>query len=138
MKWSEFLAHESWFKANMSPDEPIVFPRRTAKKRAANKEKRRRVIFDVDEQTYSEFHTERERILLVLGDNPSLFGEFLCEVLGSWSDQMLERWVAAREGNQPHSHTCQQCEKVVIADCDCDKPEKNVWCSMTCKAAFDL
>ena len=97
MRWSEFLAHEAWFKANMDPNEPVVFPRRTAKKRAANKEKRRRVIFDVDEQTYAEYHTGRERILMALGDSPTLYGQWLCEVQDSWSDEMLQRWVASHD-----------------------------------------
>jgi hypothetical protein len=81
MKWSEFLAHEKWFKENMSPEEPIVFPRRTAKKRVANKEKRKRVIFDVTELGYSQFHADREAWMITLGENPSLFEEALHEAM---------------------------------------------------------
>lgn len=37
-----------------------------------------------------------------------------------------------------HTHTCQQCDSVVTEHCDCDTPEKNIWCSATCHAAFEL
>ena len=37
-----------------------------------------------------------------------------------------------------HSHTCQQCDRVVIPECECDEPEKAVWCSSRCREAFDL
>ena len=37
-----------------------------------------------------------------------------------------------------HNHTCQQCEKLITADCECDKPGRMGWCSSNCRAAFDL
>ena len=37
-----------------------------------------------------------------------------------------------------HAHTCQQCEKLLNEDCDCGRPDVNVWCSSNCRAAFDL
>lgn len=77
MKWSEFKAHLPWFMEHMSDDEPLVFPRRTAKKRVANNEKRKRIIFDTDELGYSRFHARKEAWLLELADNPSLFAEAL-------------------------------------------------------------
>ena len=77
MKWSEFKAHLPWFMANMSDDEPLVFPRRQAKKRIANREHRKRIIFDTDPLGYQRFHARREAWLLELADNPTLFAEAL-------------------------------------------------------------
>jgi len=37
-----------------------------------------------------------------------------------------------------HVHTCQQCEKIVGDECDCDDPDRADWCSANCRAAFDL
>lgn len=42
------------------------------------------------------------------------------------------------EEDEYHIHTCQQCDKVVVAGCDCDKPDSATWCSSNCRAAFDL
>jgi len=38
----------------------------------------------------------------------------------------------------PHAHICQQCDKVLEAECECDEPDKMGWCSANCRAAFDL
>jgi len=48
----------------------LVLPRREAKKRAANEEKRTRVQFDCDEQTYADFHAERARYIEACGNHP--------------------------------------------------------------------
>jgi hypothetical protein len=38
-----------------------------------------------------------------------------------------------------HNHTCQQCDKVVTADCYCEKGNTYMtWCSSNCRAAYDL
>jgi len=40
---------------------------------------------------------------------------------------------------EPHSHTCQQCDKIVKRDCECNFPRFGMyWCSTNCMAAFDL
>ena len=40
---------------------------------------------------------------------------------------------------EPHSHTCQQCDSVVVDNCECNHPSRGMyWCSANCKAAFDL
>ena len=77
MKFGELKAHWAWMLKNMADDEPVVFPRRQAKKRVANQEKRKRIIFDTDELGYSRFHARKEAWLLELEDNPSLFAEAL-------------------------------------------------------------
>ena len=100
MKWSEFLAHEKWFKEHMQDDEPVVFPRRTAQKRVANKEKRRQVRFNVTELGYSQFHADREAWMLHLGDNPSLFEEALHEAMAGFD---VKLWKEQHEAeNKPY------------------------------------
>jgi hypothetical protein len=37
-----------------------------------------------------------------------------------------------------HDHTCQQCDKVLKAGCDCEDGPGMEWCSANCRAAFDL
>jgi hypothetical protein len=39
---------------------------------------------------------------------------------------------------EPHVHTCQQCDKVVTADCTCTRGQYMTWCSSNCRAAYDL
>ena len=38
-----------------------------------------------------------------------------------------------------HNHTCQQCETIITAGCDCEEGDtKMQWCSSNCREAFDL
>lgn len=89
MKFGELKANWPWMLKNMSDDEPVVFPRRKAKQRVQNQEKRRRIIFDTDELGYSRFHARREAWLRELHDNPSLFAEALDEAM---KDFDLRTW----------------------------------------------
>jgi len=43
-----------------------------------------------------------------------------------------------RCGKNCHFHICQQCDNLVTAHCVCAEPEKILWCSSNCRAAFDL
>lgn len=95
MKFSELKAHWPWMLEHMADDEPVVFPRRQAKKRVANKEHRKRIIFDTDELGYSRFHARREAWLLELGDNPSLFAEALDKAMETFD---IRGWMDAKEG----------------------------------------
>ena len=93
MKFEELKANWSWFLKNMGPDEPVVFPRRTAKRRIQNKEKRRRIIFDTDEVGYARFHARREAWMLELQDNPSLFNEALDKAMETFD---VRGWLEER------------------------------------------
>lgn len=99
LRWDEFVTNFERYKRILPDDEPIVFPRREAKRRAANKEKRHRIMFDCDEVTYAAFHLQRERMLHALEENPTLFGVWLTEVMESWSDAMLQRWKENHESS---------------------------------------
>jgi len=73
IRWDEFLANIERYKRALPPDEPIVLTRKEAQRRRANKEQRKRVIFDADPQGYAEFHAMREAWMGELGENPTLF-----------------------------------------------------------------
>lgn len=50
---------------------------------------------------------------------------------------------ADRPENEPnqdgeHTHTCQQCDKVIKSHCTCKNPRRMDWCSPNCRAAYDL
>lgn len=105
MKFAELKSNWAWMLKNVGDDEPVVFPRRTAKKRVANQEHRKRVIFDTDELGYSRFHARREAWLLELQDNPTLFAEALdkametFDVRGWLEEKADERHVLGKEGS---------------------------------------
>jgi hypothetical protein len=103
IRWQEFLANIERYKKALPPDEPIVLPRREAKRRAANKEKRHKIQWDTDSESYAAFHLQRERILMALGENNTLFSTWIVKVMESWSDEMLKRWIDSHEENDPAS-----------------------------------
>ena len=87
-------------RAHRVPDDepwsPLRFPRQDAIKRI--KKDIKRISFQVDPHTKERFVPERERIMRCLGENPTLFGVWLTEVLESWQDDMVRNWLAAHEG----------------------------------------
>jgi hypothetical protein len=98
MKFAELKLNWDWFLRNMPDNEPISFPRREAKKRMANKEKKSEVRFKCDPVTYGEFHVQKERIMRQLDENPTLFGLFVCETLSDWRDEAVAAWKRNHEG----------------------------------------
>jgi|HubBroStandDraft_6_1064221.scaffolds.fasta_scaffold00134_64 hypothetical protein len=48
----------------------------------------------------------------------------------------IEEWLEERFA--PHTHPCQQCDKVVTEDCTCTRGQYMTWCSSNCRAAYDL
>ena len=76
----------------------LVLPRREAKKRAANEEKRKRVIFDCDEQTYADFHAERARYIEACGNHPLIAYAVMIRCLAQLSNDVIRR--LAEEGDQ--------------------------------------
>jgi len=97
MKWGEVKARMQWFMDNMPDDEPCSFPRREAKKRQANKEKKSRIVFVCDPVTFGEFHTEKERVMLALGENPTLFGVWLTSAMRRWTVEDVKHWLEEQE-----------------------------------------
>jgi len=103
MKFAELKANWPWMLKNISDDEPVVFPRRSAKKRAATGEKRSRIIFDCTTEGYKVFHTERERLMQeAFNDNPTIFDQWLCDVLQSWTSEQARTWKESYESETRH------------------------------------
>lgn len=63
------LEHAKFLISKGRGSEPCVLylPKIEAQKRRVNKEKRHRVVFECDEQTYSDFHAERSRYIDACG-----------------------------------------------------------------------
>ena len=91
IRWDEFLANIERYKKALPPDEPIVLPRREAKRRAVNKEKRHRVIFDCDEETYKLCHQERSRYIAACGENPTIAHTIMIRLLQQLPDSSIKK-----------------------------------------------
>ena len=62
MKFGEVKDNWQWMLKNLPDDEPVIFPRQSAKRRVKNKLGRTRLIVELDTpQTYSEFTAEFDR-----------------------------------------------------------------------------
>jgi len=68
IRWDEFLANIERYKRVLPPDEPIVLPKREAKRRAANKEKRTRVVFECTPEQFAAFHAQLKRYRELVGN----------------------------------------------------------------------
>jgi len=83
-------------------DEPwsqIRFPRQEAKRRVSNEKQSKRIVIVTDPQTFSEFHSEKERILGCLDENPTLFGYYLIALMRHWSDDEIRQWKESHENS---------------------------------------
>jgi hypothetical protein len=94
-RWGELKTRWQWMLENLPDDEPISFPRREAKRRVANKEKRHRISFVADEDSYREFWSIREDWMGELGDNPTLVNLATIEAMKEFD---VAAWKAKHEG----------------------------------------
>lgn len=101
-KWGEVKARWPWLLDHLQDDEPVVFklPRREARKRINNLEKRRRVVLVTDEQNYSELHAMREAFMLELDENPTLVTLAIIEAMKAFD---VRGWKEAHESVGPRS-----------------------------------
>ena|SRR6266436_2293867 len=97
MRWGEAKPHLRTLLAEdrLSDDEPIVlkFPRKEARKRIRNTEKKSRVIFVTTPENFSAFHAARAHVLEVVG-NPTLADKLISELIAKVPD---ESWRAFME-----------------------------------------
>src|SRR5690242_3966913 len=93
-RWGELKTRWQWMVENLPDDEPISFPRREARRRAANKEKRHRISFVTDEVTYQEFWQLREEWMREFGDNPTLVNQATIEAMKQFD---VAVWKAKQE-----------------------------------------
>ena len=78
-------------KGHGSEPAKLVLPKREAAKRAANEEKRKRVIFDCDEQTYADFHRERARYIEACGNHPLIAYAVMIRLLAQLPDSSVAK-----------------------------------------------
>jgi hypothetical protein len=95
-KWAEVKAHWAWLNDHLADDEPVVFklPRREARKRIQNAEKKRRIILQTDEQNYSEFQVWNEAYMYTLGENPTLRTQAIIEAMKQFD---VKGWYEAQK-----------------------------------------
>lgn len=96
-KGAELKAMIPWILDNVQDGEPFVlrFPRREASKRIENKEKKRRIVMQTDEQNYVEFQVWREAYMQKLDENPTLVTQAIIEAMKAfdllaWRDEQRE------------------------------------------------
>jgi hypothetical protein len=76
--------------------EPAVLymPRVEAQRRKANREKRKRIIWDVDEVTYSRFNAERDRWMQICV-NKTVTVSLMCDILAAVPEETIQRLLEA-------------------------------------------
>jgi hypothetical protein len=77
-------------------EEPAVLylPKVEAQKRRANREKRKRIVWDVDETTYSRFNAERDRWMGVCV-NKTVTVSLMCDVLAAVPEETMRKLLEA-------------------------------------------
>lgn len=98
MRWGEAKSYlATMLRENKIPDEePIVlkFPRKEARKRIKNTEKRKRVCWEATPENFSAFHAARSHVIEVVG-NPTLADQLIAEFIASVGDDTWRRLVEA-------------------------------------------
>lgn len=69
----------------------LVLPKREAAKRKVNAEKRTRVQFDCDEQTYADFHAQRSRYIEACQNHSLIAYAIMIRCLAQLSDETIKR-----------------------------------------------
>ena len=100
IRWDEFLANIERYKKVLPPDEPIVLPKREAKRRAANKEKRTRVVFECTPEQFAAFHTQLKRYRELVG-NVTMAMDIINGYLAHPSDEQIVA-VAEEQADEAH------------------------------------
>jgi hypothetical protein len=72
----------------------LYLPRIEAQKRKANREKRKRIIWDVDEASYSRFNAERDRWIGVCV-NKTVAVSLMCDVLAAVPEETMRKLLEA-------------------------------------------
>lgn len=78
-------------KGHGSEPAVLVLPKREAAKRKANAEKRTRIAFDADEQTYADFHAERERYITACGNHSLIAYAVMIRLLKQLPDSSIAK-----------------------------------------------
>lgn len=97
MRWGEAKPHLARLLAEdkLPDDEPLVlkFPRKEARKRIKNTEKRKRVCWEATPENFSAFHAARSHVVEILG-NPVIADKLIAEFISRVPD---ETWRACEK-----------------------------------------
>lgn len=93
---ADVLAQAKFLISKGRADEPAVLylPKIEAQKRKVNREKRKRIIWDVDEVTYSRFNAERDRWMRICVNKTTTIS-LMCDVLAAVSEETMRRLLEA-------------------------------------------
>jgi hypothetical protein len=72
----------------------LYMPKVESQKRRENKEKRKRIVWDVDPETYSRFNAERDRWMGVCV-NKTVAVSLMCDVLAAVPEETMRRLLEA-------------------------------------------
>jgi len=100
-KVKDVFEHCKWLIEKGRGEEPgkLYMPRVEAQKRKANAEGYRRVVFQVDEQLYRDFHTQKDRYITLCQNNPPLGYATMLKILAAISDEAIKN-LAADESSE--------------------------------------
>jgi hypothetical protein len=92
----DVLEHAKFLIGKGRGDEPAVLylPKVEAQKRKVNRERRKRIIWDVDEVTYSRFNAERDRYMAIC-INKTVTVSLMCDVLAAVPEETIRRLLEA-------------------------------------------
>lgn len=100
----DVLEHAKFLVSKGRGSEPavMVLPKVEAQRRRVNKEKKTRIAFDADEQTYSDFHAERQRYIEACGNHPLIAYAIIIRLLKQLSSESIAKLA---EDEQPVKET---------------------------------
>ena len=89
---ADVLAHCKWLVEKGRGAEPgkLFMPKVEAQRRKVNAEGYRRVVFQVDEQLYRDWHEQKDRFITLCGGNPPLAYGVMLRILAAISNEAIE------------------------------------------------
>lgn len=83
--------HAKWLMEKGRGDEPckLFFPKLEAQRRKVNKEGYKRVILQMDEQLYKDFHEMKDRIVTLCHNNPPLAYSVMLQLISAVKDETI-------------------------------------------------
>lgn len=90
---NDVLQHCQWLVSKGRGAEPgkLFMPKVEAQRRKENKEGYRRVVFQVDEQLYRDWHAQKDRYIEAVGGNPTIAYAIMLRLLAQLSDDSIRR-----------------------------------------------
>jgi len=91
-KVKDVFEHCKWLIEKGRGEEPgkLFMPKVEAQRRKQNKEQSKRVVFVTEPETYSAWHTQKDRYVEICGGNPSIAYQVMLQILGAISTEAIE------------------------------------------------